>query len=272
MGHSFIDPDTRWVSAFVAALLVVTFACRLRSLTVSGAVAAVIVGTLMVGAAGWWAGLVLVTFFVTASALSAMSPRRSAGVEQVRGKRRDAVQVMANGAVPAVCAVASALAADRGPWLVAMASAVAGAAADTWATETGRFSRGRPRLITTWKPVVPGTSGAISTPGTLGALAGSVTIALVAAAGHNSGLMAGVVTAAGMAGALVDSLLGATVQAVYWCPVCGEATERPVHRCGTRARKTRGLAGMNNDTVNFVAILVSAGIGFAATAIWSVVS
>ena len=43
------------------------------------------------------------------------------------------------------------------------------------------------------------------------------------------------VTLAGWLGALFDSLLGATVQSIYYCPTCQKETERyPLHSCGTR--------------------------------------
>ncbi len=277
LGELLGTPETRWIAGFLAAYVVALFAYRLRALTRSGAMAAVIVGGLIVATAGWWPGAVLVTFFAASSALSMYSSKRSDAGEQVRGKRRDAVQVLANGAIPTLCAVASLAANDSGPWLVASASAIAGAASDTWATEIGRFSQSPPRIITTWKIVPPGTSGAISTIGTLGSLAGSLLIALVAASGAlldwsvpdaSAWSLIGIVTAAGLAGSIIDSVLGATVQADYRCPSCQQATERSIHRCGTPATLTRGRRWMNNDTVNLVAILSAAWIGFALYQLW----
>ncbi len=215
----------------MVACTVAIVAYRLRALTRSGAIAATIVGAVIVATGGWWPGLFLVVFFVTSSALSMYSSNRLASSEQVRGKRRDAVQVMANGGVPAMCAVTSVLVDDRGPWLIAMISAVAGAAADPWATEIGRFSGARPRLITSLRVAPPGTSGAISAIGTAGSLAGALLIALATASGTVFGwvvpgtsvwVLVGVVTAAGFACSIIDSVLDATVQAVYRCPACDE--------------------------------------------------
>ena len=56
-------------------------------------------------------------------------------------------------------------------------------------------------------------------------------------------------------GSFFDSLLGATVQAMYYCPDCDMETERPMHRCGTKAKTLRGISWINNDTVNFLATL-----------------
>src|SRR5258708_34319401 len=56
-------------------------------------------------------------------------------------------------------------------------------------------------------------------------------------------------------GRFFDSLLGATVQAMYYCPDCDMETERPMHRCGTKAKTLRGISWINNETVNLLATL-----------------
>jgi uncharacterized membrane protein len=76
--------------------------------------------------------------------------------------------------------------------------------------------------------------------------------------------------AAGLAGSLVDSLLGATIQGVYYCPSCEKETERhPVHVCGTPTSPLRGWRWLNNDLVNFVASLTGAAVAAAG---WLLVS
>jgi uncharacterized membrane protein len=69
---------------------------------------------------------------------------------------------------------------------------------------------------------------------------------------------------AGLAGSLVDSLLGATAQAVYWCAGCAAPTETPVHgRCGRPAEHARGWAWVTNDVVNALATGAGAAAGAA---------
>jgi uncharacterized membrane protein len=69
----------------------------------------------------------------------------------------------------------------------------------------------------------------------------------------------------GFCGALVDSVLGATVQEVRFCPACGEETELPLHDCGASTTTARGIAWFNNDAVNLAATLVgSATAAFLA--------
>jgi uncharacterized membrane protein len=56
---------------------------------------------------------------------------------------------------------------------------------------------------------------------------------------------------AGLGGSLIDSALGATIQAVYFCPTCRKETERhPTHSCGAVTNQIRGLTWLDNDWVN----------------------
>ena len=67
---------------------------------------------------------------------------------------------------------------------------------------------------------------------------------------------------AGVAGAFVDSLLGATVQGAYWCPTCQEPLEVARHpRCGGRAILVRGWPWLTNDAVNALATATGAVLG-----------
>jgi uncharacterized membrane protein len=73
----------------------------------------------------------------------------------------------------------------------------------------------------------------------------------------------------GVGGALADSLLGATVQAIYRCEACGKETERhPRHGCGGKTRRARGWAWLDNDWVNFISSVTG---GLAAVGAWVVV-
>ena len=71
----------------------------------------------------------------------------------------------------------------------------------------------------------------------------------------------------GLAGSLFDSLLGATVQAIYYCPTCEKETEKTLHTCGTNTQQTRGWRWLSNDMVNFISSLVGA---LVAVVVWRV--
>ena len=257
--------------ALLAATLVTALGVRASLLTTSGALAAVAVGTALVGFGGWWTGLLIVVFFASSSALSRLSREIQPQIRAAKGERRDMVQVLANGGVPALCAMGAGLAQDPSPWLAAAGGGVAAACADTWATEIGRTSAAPPRMITTWRRAASGSSGAVSAKGTFGALLGAAVIALAAASGtamdwwlpdRSVVAVLAAVTVAGFAGALTDSLLGATVQAQYWCPRCRAPTEQPVHHCGIHATLIRGVPFVTNDVVNALSIAAAAALAW----------
>lgn len=193
----------------------------------------------------------------------------------VRGAERDAVQVAANGGVATLIAASGFLPALTGPDHTAarfalFCGAVAAVTADTWATEIGRFSRVAPRLITTGRVVAPGVSGGLTPLGTTGSALGAAGIGALAALGAGVGWVAGApwplllgTTVAGLSGSLIDSLLGATLQAAYQCPRCQQRTERRLHTCGIPTTLVRGHAWITNDVVNLAASLSGAIVGAA---------
>jgi uncharacterized protein (TIGR00297 family) len=253
---------------------------RRAALTRSGAAGAVITGTTIFGFGGLAWGLTLIYFFLSSTFLSHFKEREKSAVAAdkfSKGSRRDLAQALANGGVASAAALAYGLRGQSpgpAPLLAAFVGALATANSDTWATEVGTLSNAPPRLITSGQPVAPGTSGGVTLLGTGAALAGAASVGVVAealGAGKGTRLrgrlpLLGLV--GGMAGTLTDSVLGATAQAMYWCPQCQQETERRVHRCGQETAHLRGLRWLDNDGVNFastaagavVAVLVARAI------------
>lgn len=196
-----------------SALLAVQ-AYRMRALTPSGAWAAAVCGTVLYAAGGWTWVTLIGAFFVTSSILTRLDPGPGGSHHSLdrAGRRWD--QVAANGGVAAAAAVIHGLTVSPSAFAAA-AGAIAAATADTWGTEIGRWSWTPPRLITTWAPVPHGSSGGITSVGTWGAAAGALFIGVCAAlleGRPHPGFFTAVVTVAGFSGAIVDSLLGATVE------------------------------------------------------------
>jgi len=242
-----------------------------RSLSPSGAAAAFIVGTLIFGFGGVSWAVLLLTFFFTSSLLSKLfSAKKVILAEKFeKGSRRDWAQVLANGGAGAFLAVAGLLVPqDSWPWL-AFAGAVATVNADTWATELGVLSSKLPRLITTREQVPTGTSGGITLAGTLATVSGGAIIGVVGwlfEPSYPAVAFLAVVSLAGLTGSLVDSLLGATLQAIYYDPVRKKETERIiVDESGHPAAPVRGRDWMNNDMVNFISSVCGA---LAAAGLW----
>jgi uncharacterized protein (TIGR00297 family) len=242
--------------ALPVAAIVAIIAWRARSLTLSGAVAAAVIGGIAV-AAGWPWALLLIAYFVSSAALSRLGGTRKEKITRsivAKQGARDAWQVTANGFAFGIAALGALATPYPEPgWLALGAGALAASAADTWATEIGILYGGTPRSILHWRPVPPGTSGAISLVGSLGAVFGALAIGIVALAVGWGVRVAGAAIIGGVTGALVDSLLGATVQARLWCDRCGVQTEREVHDCGRRTHPVRGMPWIDNDLVNFLA-------------------
>jgi uncharacterized protein (TIGR00297 family) len=229
-----------------------------RSLSRGGAVAALVVGTVAT-IAGWPWAIVLITFFLTSSALSRF--RRSAREARIAGiveksDERDAVQVLANGGIFAAAALASTV---TGQPVLATAAlgALAAAAADTWATEVGTLAGGIPRSVVSLEPLPPGTSGGVSVAGTLASVAGATLVAAVAYL-TGAGRMPLAVFIGGIAGSAADSLIGATLQERRWCDRCAKATEQRLHSCGAPTRVVGGVPRVRNDAVNVVCTIVGA--------------
>jgi uncharacterized protein (TIGR00297 family) len=263
-------PLLRAATGFLAAIVVALAARRAGSLSGSGAVAAVLVGTAAV-ATGWGWGALLILYFVGSSTLShvgrAEKERRTSGIV-AKGGARDAVQVLANGGVFAVCALLVPFAGVHAAALAGAAiGALAAAAADTWATELGVLLGGTPRTLIGLRPVPPGTSGAVSVAGSAGMVAGALAVALAARALGLTNAVA-VVAVSGCAGALADTLLGATVQERRWCAACNLATERRVHDCGSPTLRAGGMAVLDNDAVNLLATAVGAVVALLLAFHW----
>jgi uncharacterized protein (TIGR00297 family) len=262
------------LTGLLVALFVSIAAQRAKALSRNGAVAAAILGIVIFGLGGLgWAALLL-GFFISSSVLSRILPHEKASLNEKFSKdsTRDASQVFANGGIAGILVFVHILVPDIDwPWL-SFAGALAAANADTWSTELGVLSPKSPRLITSGNPVERGTSGGVTFTGTMASLGGGLLIALLAIifwegsepatnTGQIAVLLVGI-SLAGLAGSLLDSLLGATVQAIYHCPACAKETEHhPAHTCGNETMLKRGWSWLNNDWVNTFCTLTGACVG-----------
>lgn len=255
--------NTPLIIGFTVSLVIALVAMRMKALTISGVLAAVVVGTISAGA-GWDWVIVVLAFFIVTSALSAIGAadkraRTESVIEKFGG--RDAWQVIANGGAFAIAAGMFIDTADLA-WKIAGFGAIAAATSDSWATEIGTLSRKSPWSITSGRHVPAGTSGGITVPGTLAAVGGAGFISLVSLLADWEPGLSICVLLGGILGSTADSLLGGTLQMRRRCIECGAFTERRIHNCGGTTRHVRGIPGFDNDGVNAAATVIGGLVAY----------
>lgn len=234
---------------------------RRAILSRSGWLGAIITGTIIFGFGGIEGGALLIVFFASSSLLTRFKESAKAEVAAnfSKGGRRDLGQALANGGVATIAALFFGLSGNPISF-AALVGALAEANADTWATELGVLSKRQPRLITSGRTVEAGTSGGVTALGLLSATFGAGAIGLLAALFRSDGRLIPIGLIAGSIGALCDSVIGATVQGIYYSDARQKETERSIELDGTPNRLLRGYVFINNDVVNFVSTLFSASV------------
>lgn len=240
---------------FLLALIISFLAYKAHSLNKSGAIAAFFIGTIIFGIGGWQWAILLLTFFITSSALSRAFKKKKQNLDEKfsKGHQRDAGQVFGNGGIATFFAALNFFYPNEPIIWLCFSASLAAVNADTWATELGVLNKTPPRLITNLNKVVEkGTSGGISLTGVIASLAGSGLIAFFASLLTSNWSLFLIITLAGLSASLFDSFLGGTVQAMYFCPTDNKETEKhPTHTCGTTTIHLRGWKWLDNDLVNF---------------------
>lgn len=264
-----LEGMAQWVRYLVSGIAALAIGLRgysKGSLSKDGCVAAVFVGAVTFSTSFAF-GFVLLFFFLSSSSLTKLKQDVKAKVEKdfKPNGQRNAVQVLANGGIPTLVALAmSAFAweASAKKFLTGMfVGYYACCNADTWSSEIGVLSPYDPRLvIPPWRRVQRGTNGGVSAYGTLASVAGALGIGVVFAA-TASGLSLrerlaalALTAAAGTLGSLIDSVLGATLQ----FSGLETATMKVSNRPGEGIVRIAGLGFLNNDAVNALSAAITA--------------
>ena len=203
----------RVAAGLAVNLGVALLAMKMRSIDLLGALAAVLIGTLITAGTGLAGFALMAAFFVIGSSVTRLGYRikLSRGIAQEKGGARGWRNALANGGVPAILAVMAGMTSGgmRELFTLAYAASVATAAADTCSSVIGKAYGRRTFLITTLQPVAPGTEGAVSLEGTLGGALGGAAVAFLGAGlGLYGWAAAALVAVAGLLGSLAESVIG----------------------------------------------------------------
>ncbi len=259
---------SRLLVGLIINLILASGAFWKKKVSPSGAATGTVLGTVIFLFGGLFFWLHLGLFFLSSTLIGKLTStaKEQASRQHIKNDRRDGLQVLSN-AGPGALAALLYLFLPTPAVLVAFSASFAAANADTWAGEIGMLSSTPPVSIITGKTLDSGTSGGVSRLGFLASFAGAVLIGGLFWLGLVIGrdfsprslLWAAIVTAAGFLGSVVDSVLGATVQAGYVSALTGSHTEHPFSGGQTNVL-VKGVAVIDNDLVNFLSVSVAAAL------------
>ncbi len=233
----YAEDGSLWIGAAICLLLAALVFSTHAATAGAAATGVIFTGALWLQTPGLRTALwPLLALLVLTFSATRFGRRRKEALGTAEARRgRTASQVAANLGVAALAGIPLSAAHVFTPVafggraaMVAMVAAMAEATADTVSSELGQVLGGTPRMITTLRRVPAGTDGAISAAGTLAGAIAAALLILVAwlALGRPfggdpsslpfSGIDAVLALAAGIAGTLVDSLLGAGPERQGW--------------------------------------------------------
>ena len=201
-----------WLTGVAITVPITGVAYIARAVDRSGAVAGVLLATVLYAYAAWPGLVMLGGLMVVGTGVTRLGYARkeALGVAEGRGGRRGIGSVVANAGAGVAFAFLAGVTPYSGAFTLAMVAAFATALFDTTATEFGQAFGGRHVLVSTWRAVPEGTTGGVSVVGTMAGVLGAT---LLAGVGWAMGLVAGAAVLAVILGAFCgstfDSFLGA---------------------------------------------------------------
>jgi uncharacterized protein (TIGR00297 family) len=205
----------RIVLATAINLALALLAFSLKMVNRSGAICGFLLGVAVYLGWGYKSFLLMFAFFAIGSAATRLGYARKAarGVAEKRGGARSWREALANSLAGAFFSLLLITTHHEGAFLMALIAAFAEATGDTVSSEIGQWLSDRAYLITTFKPVPAGENGGISIGGSLaGAMASTLIVALAFGLGLCGKGGAAIALTAAVAGNLLDSVLGATIE------------------------------------------------------------
>lgn len=250
---------------FLFSTTVVFISVRFKLLNIEGGLATFLLALFIFGLGEWKWTIPILVFFVFSSLLSKVSEKSEKFPQKrkrAKGNVRDMSQVFANGGI-ALCTIILNFIFPSEIWYLVYLVSLSVSMTDTWSTEIGTWLGKKTYLITTFRQIEKGESGGVSFAGTIGGVIGSIVVISSGVFFVNLQVsMLILLIVFGTVGSLIDSLMGATIQAKYFCSGCQSTVEIETH-CNTAANLTSGISIINNDAVNFVSALIVSIIFYA---------
>lgn len=258
----YVNGAENYLVPILATPFVIALASGKGILTRGGILAAVALDVIVSVSLGNFGFTLLLSFLLLSVAIDKVK-KRMKGKDKIakKGDKRDTLQVLANGLVPAAFAIVY-LVTNNFAFVIAFCVALAEAFSDTAASGIGALSK------TAYDPfrrkrLEVGLSGGMSVIGTLASLVAPVLFLTVALAFSVLDIKWWLISSLiAFAGALIDSVLGSLAQAKYRCRVCSMMTEREAH-CNEPAELVCGFRFMNNDLVNLISSVFAACLSVA---------
>lgn len=241
------------------SFLLASFAYLNKMLTFSGALATIFTGTVIALAGSWPTWGIILLFFGSSTWIGQIKKSHHWVAEQTvtdKSETRDALQVFAN-SLPAISSLLLFGLTQHLIFLIGYTAAIAGATADTFASEIGTLSKKKPRSLKNFKPIEPGISGGVSLLGTTAAFFGSCLIAgafylfFSIYPGFKPSPLPyiPIIIFSGFMTSFFDSILGAFFQVKYLEKNTNKPTEKPFSD-NQKNKKVAGFYWLDNDLVN----------------------
>jgi uncharacterized protein (TIGR00297 family) len=266
-----------FIIGFILSFIVAGLAYRKKSLTLSGMISAILLGTIVYGYGHWIFYMFMMFFFMSSLVIRKIvtilypSAHKTLTTHQRKHEARTWVQVLANGGLLGLISFYYSIAPSNLVVFVAALS-MAASTSDTWASEIGILSNQKPKSLIRRQEMETGLSGGVTQLGLLASLGGSALISLVFGIfllftkGFNPEYLLATLLCliGGFSGSLVDSILGEFFQAKYKTikseiiEVSGSSTDALIH----------GLRWVDNNLVNFLSNLAVVG-SFSFVMLWT---
>ncbi len=237
---------TFFIIGFTLSATIAIAAYYKRALNTSGAMSAIITGTLVFGFGGFFPYLIFISFFALSSGIQFFTDTKQTAQRSYR-------QVLANGLIAVLFITLYYLEGETIYYALFIGS-VAVSAADTASSEVGILSKRSPVSIFTFRRMEKGLSGAITPLGLVAGLLTALFYALLSLIPLGLSFFIPILIT-GFLGTLIDSALG-TVQVKYKHKktISEEKSENATHYAGFR--------WLDNDLVNFLTNAIAVSVMF----------